>query len=130
MLRLTVLVSTLLLGALATASPRPSTFIASKQKVATITGASGHRSLSIAVSGDPALVAGTQADCELRAVESRHSWHLVPFTSDTMEVGAKELKGVQFTVKPMGERAFRIETDFGEKLCAAGLSFAGTYRKD
>jgi hypothetical protein len=129
MLRVTVFVSAVLLSVLATASPHGSTFVAGKRQVAIVTGAAGHRSLSVTVSGDPALGAGTQADCELRAVESHRSWHLVPFTSDTMGVGAKDLQGVQFSVKPMGERAFRIDTDFDEKFCAAGLSFAGTYRK-
>ena len=45
-----------------------------------------------------------------------------------MEVDTKDLRSVQFRLKPIGARAFRIETDFGEKLCAAGLSFTGTYR--
>ena len=129
MLRVTVFGSALFLSVQATASPGGSTFIAGERQVALVSGKSGHRSLSVTVSGDPALGAGTQADCELRAVENGRSWHLVPFTSDTMEVDAKDLHGVHFNVKPMGKRAFRIDTDFGEKFCGSGLSFAGTYRR-
>lgn len=129
MLKATVFVSALLLNALAIASPNESTFIASERQVASLTGASGRRSLSVTVSGDPMLGAGTQADCELRAVESHRSWHFVPFRSETMEVDATDLQGIHFIVKPMGDRAFRIETGFAERMCAAGLSFAGTYRR-
>jgi hypothetical protein len=46
-----------------------------------------------------------------------------------MEVDATDLQGIHFSLKPMGNRAFRIETDFGEKICATGLSFDGTYRR-
>lgn len=129
MLKATVSGPVLLLSALATASPNGSTFISSERQVASLTGTSGQRSLSVTVRGDPTLGAGTQADCELRAVESRRSWHLVPFRSDTMEVDATDLQGVHFSLKSMGDLAFRIETDFGERMCAAGLSFAGTYRR-
>ena len=97
---MTVLGSMVLLSGLAIASPHGSTFVAGKNQVALVTGASGHRSLSVTVSGDRALGAGVQADCELRAVESRRSWHLVSFRSDAMEVDAKDLRGVQVSNIP------------------------------
>lgn len=127
MFRTTALLSALLLSGEATASGW--TFIADKRQVAVVTGASGQRSLTVTVSGDPALGSGTQADCELRAVESGGSWHLIPFASDTMELAAQDLHDVRFKLKWIGARAFQIETDYGPKLCAAGLTFAGTYRR-
>jgi hypothetical protein len=105
----------------------PLAFVGEKGQVASLTGVLGHRSVSITIGGDPSLGAATQADCELRAVENRGSWHLIPFTSDTVAVHAKDVRDIRFSLELMDDRAFRIETDFGEKVCAAGLSFGGTY---
>lgn len=124
-----VVISALLMSALASATSHALRFVGSNRQVATLAGAVGHRSLAVTVGGDPRLGAGTQADCELRAVESGRSWHLIPFKSDTMEIDAADVHGVHFSLRPMGNRAFRLETDFGEKNCAAGLSFSGTYRR-
>jgi hypothetical protein len=128
--RATIAFSALLLSVQACAVDRPSTFVGEGRQEATLTGAPGHRTLSVTVGGSPALGSGTQADCELRAEEdvTHRTWHLVPFASDTMEIDAAAVRAVQFSLKPMANRAFRIETDFGEKFCAVGLSFAGTYR--
>lgn len=121
--------SMLILGAPASAASHGSRFVGDERQVATLAGVLGHRTLSVIASGDPSLGAGTQADCELRAVEGRRSWHLIPFKSDTMSIDAANLEAVHFSLKPMGNRAFRIRTDFGDKLCAVGLSFSGIYRR-
>ena len=111
------------------AAPRTSHFTGDARQTATMSGAPGHRSLSIIVGGDLSKGAGVQADCELRAVETGRSWRLVPFASDTMEISAADIRGVHFRLLPVGKSAFRIDTDYGDKNCAAGLSFSGAYRR-
>ena len=109
-------------------APRESRFIGKARQAAITSGARGQRSLSIVVGGNLPKGAGVQADCELRAVETGRSWRVVPFKGDTIEIGAEDIRGVHFPLRPIGKRAFRIDTDYGDKNCAAGLSFNGTYR--
>ena len=107
---------------------RESRFIGNARQVAIMSGPHGHRSLSIIVGGNLSKGAGVQADCELRALETSRSWRLVPFKSETIEIGGDDIRGVRFRLRPIGKRAFRIDTDYGDKNCAAGLSFNGIYR--
>ena len=123
------IVSALPLSGQAYAAQRTSRFIGDGRQVAILGGVTGHKTLLVMVGGDPSLKAGTQGDCELRAVESSGSWHLVPFVSDSMEISAADVRGIRFSLRATGRRAFRIDTDFGEKNCAAGLSFVGIYRQ-
>ena len=113
----------------ASAASQKTHFAGNARQTATMTGTPGHRSLSIIVGGDLSKGAGVQADCELRALENGRSWHLVPFASDTMDIRAGDLRTVRFTMGLVGQRAFRVDTDYGEKNCAPGLSFNGTYRR-
>jgi hypothetical protein len=129
MFRTTVFISAILLSTVAAAGSHVSHFVGSKRQIATLTGTVGHRSLSVTVSGYARLGAGIQADCELRAVEAQHLWRLVPFTSDQMDIHAQDVDSIHFNFEPLSNRAFRLETDFGEKNCPAGLSFSGIYRR-
>ena len=133
MIRTTVhaasIVLALLWGGQTRAAAAKSHFAGNARQTATMSGALGHRSLSVVVGGDLSKGTGVQADCELRAVETGRSWHLVPFASDAMVISAADIRGVHFRLWPIGKRAFRIDTDYGNKNCAAGLSFNGTYRR-
>lgn len=132
MLRTTVALVSIAVSALwsqqAGSAPRESRFTGNARQAAIMRVTRGQRSLSIIAGGDLSKGAGVQADCELRAVETGRTWRLVPFKSDSIEIGAEDIRGVHFRLRPVGKRAFRIDTDYGDKNCAAGLSFNGTYR--
>jgi hypothetical protein len=118
------------LSAQASAARRTTLFAGEARQTAIMTGVPGKRLLSVTALGDPSMGAGIQADCELRAREAgkRGAWHLIPFSSDAMAIEGIDLRNVHFTLRSMTGRTFRIETDFGEKYCGAGLSFTGIYR--
>lgn len=57
----------------------------------------------------------------------RDTWHLVPFSSEILEVAINDIQSIYFNVKFTSNRSFKIDTNFAEKFCAAGLTFTGNY---